>query len=99
MLTVPLCCNHTRTHTQVKLCDFGLVTTRATTAGTPNYMAPELLEDLPFSKAVDVYAFGIVLWEMFARKVPFHGWRATDIKEQVSSRVRDHRWYHCCQEC
>jgi serine/threonine protein kinase len=68
---------------QIKLCDFGLVTTRATTAGTPNYMAPELLEDLPFSKAVDVYAFGIVLWELFARKIPFHGWRATDIKEQV----------------
>ena len=68
---------------QVKLCDFGLVTTRATTAGTPNYMAPELLGDAPFSKAVDVYAFGVVLWELFARKVPFMGWRPADIKEQV----------------
>jgi len=68
---------------RVKLCDFGLVTTRATTAGTPNYMAPELLGDAPFSKAVDVYAFGVVLWELFARKVPFMGWRPADIKEQV----------------
>ncbi len=67
----------------MKLCDFGLVTTRATTAGTPNYMAPELLGDAPFSKAVDVYAFGVVLWELFARKVPFMGWRPADIKEQV----------------
>ena len=70
----------------VKLCDFGLVTTRNTTAGTPNYMAPELLSDKSFNKAVDVYAFGMMLWEMFTRQVPFHGWRAEDIKEHVSLR-------------
>lgn len=27
-------------------------------------MAPELLQDRPFNKSVDVYAFGIVLWEV-----------------------------------
>ena len=27
-------------------------------------MAPELLEDRPFNKSVDVYAFGILLWEV-----------------------------------
>ncbi len=59
------------------------MSTRVTTAGTPNYMAPELLEDRPFSKAVDVYAFGMVLWEMFARQVPFVGWRPADIRENV----------------
>lgn len=44
----------------------------------------QLLEDRPFSKAVDVYAFGMVLWEMFARQIPFAGWRPADIKEGVS---------------
>ena len=48
----------------VKLCDFGLVHTKHTTAGTPAYMAPELLNDKPFSKKCDVYAFGVLLWEV-----------------------------------
>ena len=68
---------------QIKLCDFGLVSTKVTTAGTPNYMAPELLEDRPISKPVEVYAFGLVLWEMLARQVPFAGWRTADIKDTV----------------
>lgn len=54
-------------HGTVKLCDFGLVSTKATTAGTPCYMAPELLANRPFSCKVDVYAFGILLWEVRAR--------------------------------
>ncbi len=83
---------------QVKLCDFGLVTTRATTAGTPNYMAPELLGDLPFSKAVDVYSFGVVLWELFARRIPFHGWRATDIKELVAVRPISYVFVPVCHQ-
>ncbi|CAM9271886.1 unnamed protein product, partial [Sphacelaria rigidula] len=48
----------------VKLCDFGLVRTTVTAAGTPAYMAPELLQGRPFNKTVDVYAFGILLWEV-----------------------------------
>ena len=48
----------------IKLCDFGLVRTRTTTAGTPNYMSPELLDNRPFNKTVDVYAFGILLYEV-----------------------------------
>lgn len=75
----------------VKLCDFGLVHTKHTTAGTPAYMAPELLNDKPFSKKCDVYAFGVLLWELFNRDVPYHGWRATDIKDDVSAGNRP-RW-------
>uniref|UniRef100_A0A7S1CNY2 Protein kinase domain-containing protein n=1 Tax=Bicosoecida sp. CB-2014 TaxID=1486930 RepID=A0A7S1CNY2_9STRA len=72
----------------IKLCDFGLVGNRVTTAGTPNYMAPELLSDKPFSKKADVYAFGLVLWEMFMRQIPFDGWTATDIRDAVTSGER-----------
>ena len=53
----------------LKLCDFGLVRTRITVAGTPAYMAPELLQGAPFSKSVDVYAFGIIACEIFASQV------------------------------
>ena len=39
------------------------------TAGTPNYMAPELFLAKPYSTPVDVFAFGVLLNEMFAREV------------------------------
>lgn len=67
----------------VKLCDFGLVGNKITTAGTPNYMAPELLRDKPFGKASDVYAFGMCLWEMFTREIPFDGWTPFHIRDAV----------------
>eukprot|EP00903_Cladosiphon_okamuranus_P019661 g18074.t1 len=72
----------------VKLCDFGLVRTTVTSAGTPAYMAPELLEDRPFSKSVDLYAFGILLWEIFSRDIPFAGFSAADVREAVVSGGR-----------
>ncbi|CAM9305926.1 unnamed protein product, partial [Laminaria digitata] len=67
----------------VKLCDFGLVRTTVTTAGTPAYMAPELLQNRPFNKSIDVYAFGVLLWEVFSREIPFNGYEAADIREAV----------------
>lgn len=42
-----------------KLCDFGLVNIKEVSAGTPNYMAPELFLCKPYSANVDVYAFGV----------------------------------------
>lgn len=68
---------------QVKLCDFGLVESKITTAGTPSYMAPELLENGHFSRKVDVYAFAILFWEMFTNTVPFQSWGIADIREFV----------------
>ncbi len=67
----------------MKLCDFGLVTTKSTTAGTPNYMAPELLRNAPFSNSVDVYAFALLLWEIFTQELPFRGYDVDDIKKRV----------------
>ncbi len=44
-----------------------------TFVGTFGYMAPELLEGMPHSTASDVYAFGVVWFEMLTGRVPFEG--------------------------
>lgn len=51
------------------LCDFGLSSSAVVTAGTPSYMAPELLAGRTFNASVDVYAWGILLWELFAEQM------------------------------
>lgn len=39
--------------------------------GTPIYMAPEVLQDEPYTKSVDFYAFSIIVYEIMTRKTPF----------------------------
>eukprot|EP01038_Epipyxis_sp_PR26KG_P004553 gene4553-6425_t len=73
---------------RLKLCDFGLVKVRNATAGTPAYMAPELIENNPYNKSVDVYAFGVLLWEILANEVPFYNVSISDIRQRVVSGNR-----------
>jgi serine/threonine protein kinase/tetratricopeptide (TPR) repeat protein len=63
---------------QVKVLDFGLavVLERARgighpLAGTPAYMAPELYVGFPASKSSDLYAVGVIAYELFAGRSPF----------------------------
>jgi|LNFM01.1.fsa_nt_gb serine/threonine protein kinase len=66
----------------VKVLDFGLVkqldeggaehlTQTGLFMGSPKYMAPEQIRGERVSAATDVYALGVVLYEMLAGKVPF----------------------------
>lgn len=66
----------------IKLLDFGLVTSRTATpeitesgvtVGSPAYMAPEQLRGGAVDARVDVWALGIVLFEMITGKRPFEG--------------------------
>ncbi|MCG8418822.1 MAG: protein kinase [Proteobacteria bacterium] len=55
-------------------------------AGTPAYMAPELWQSEPASKASDVYSLGVILYELCAGRRPF-GDLAADELQAVLSRV------------
>ncbi|MCM3885147.1 serine/threonine-protein kinase, partial [Frankia sp. R82] len=61
-----------------KVTDFGIAkileATAATTTGlvgTPRYMAPEQITGAPLGPGTDLYALGVVLYELFAGRSPF----------------------------
>ncbi|MER8185420.1 serine/threonine-protein kinase [Kitasatospora sp. NPDC094015] len=66
---------------RAKLTDFGIARlvdaprrTRATRIiGTPDYLAPEIIEGLEPRAAVDIYALATVLYELLAGTTPFGG--------------------------
>eukprot|EP00897_Mesotaenium_endlicherianum_P007895 jgi/Mesen1/7133/ME000369S06450 len=64
----------------VKVCDFGLSRSKNSTflssksgAGTPEWMAPEVLRNEPSDEKSDVYSFGVILWEIATLKQPWDG--------------------------
>ena len=36
-------------------------------------MAPEVIRNEPYSEKADVWSFGVVVWELLTRRVPFEG--------------------------
>eukprot|EP00540_Astrosyne_radiata_P007513 CAMPEP_0116837430 /NCGR_PEP_ID=MMETSP0418-20121206/8648_1 /TAXON_ID=1158023 /ORGANISM="Astrosyne radiata, Strain 13vi08-1A" /LENGTH=476 /DNA_ID=CAMNT_0004467311 /DNA_START=12 /DNA_END=1442 /DNA_ORIENTATION=- len=59
---------------KVKLFDFGLATCKSVSsefAGSRRYMAPEMIQRNWHTKSVDVYSFGVLLWELCSLERPF----------------------------
>ncbi|KAJ6217626.1 hypothetical protein RDWZM_008783 [Blomia tropicalis] len=63
----------------IKIADFGLCkeditfgSTTKTFCGTPEYLAPEILEDTDYGRAVDWWGLGVVMYEMMVGRLPFY---------------------------
>jgi len=67
-----------------RITDFGLAIegSGGGFAGTPGYMAPEQLESRPATQASDIYALGLVLWEIVTGQRLYDGSTLDELRRQ-----------------
>ncbi|BAF26577.1 serine/threonine-protein kinase EDR1 [Oryza sativa Japonica Group] len=79
----------------VKVCDFGLSRLKhgtflssKSTAGTPEWMAPEVLRNEQSNEKCDVYSFGVILWELATLQMPWSGMNPMQVVGAVGFQDR-----------
>jgi novel protein kinase C epsilon type len=81
-----------------KIADFGLSKLRmfrhckaSTNCGTPYYMAPEILKNLPYGQGVDWWAVGVMLFEMLTGELPFYCDEEDDADDEDNQEELDQK--------
>ncbi|KAK9278000.1 hypothetical protein L1049_027557 [Liquidambar formosana] len=79
----------------VKVCDFGLSRMKhstflssRSTAGTAEWMAPEVLRNEPSDEKCDVFSFGVILWELSTLQQPWGGMNPMQVVGAVGFQHR-----------
>ena len=74
---------------RIKLCDYGCAcyftsdSKLKTYCGTPDYVSPEMLRKVGYDEKIDIWALGVLLFEMLAGYAPF----SANSKEDLYSNV------------
>lgn len=78
---------------RAKVADFGLSQKRKKSGaiGTPFFMSPELLRGESNSTASDVYALGIVFYEIYERKDPYHDDCSSSLLKEICDPIINKR--------
>ena len=79
----------------LKLCDFGASrfmaqTQTMTLVGTFPWMAPEVIQGLKSNESCDIYSFGVLMWEMLTKEVPFKGQGFILVTTNVNVHYKTH---------
>ena len=77
--------------TDVKITDFGAAliasgeTTQVAGVGSPAYMSPEQVKDLPLDHRTDIYSMGVVMYHLLTGRLPFLGANNYSLIYQITS--------------
>ncbi|KYR00994.1 hypothetical protein DLAC_11513 [Tieghemostelium lacteum] len=98
-----------------KIADFGISRFKneigdktMTNIGNPRWRAPEVTKGEKYSEKVDVFGFGMILYELVTRHVPFHQFEPVQASFKIAAGERppfpddlqlDQRWIQVIEKC